>query len=107
MNSVKAINQLEDLKKDRLSFIHNNEELDNVFLDDIKAISLAIKALQKCPNVKDTTYNCRMCGRELKTWKSIQRGMGSICENRYLDKFYKSQQITLESILNDKTKRER
>lgn len=37
MNSVKAINQLEDLKKDRLSFVHNNE-LDSVFLDDIKAI---------------------------------------------------------------------
>lgn len=49
MNSVKAISQLEDLKKDRLSFVHNNE-LDEVFLQDIKAISLAIKALKKHPD---------------------------------------------------------
>ncbi len=54
-----------------------------------------------------SNQRCKLCGRKLKNWKSIQRGMGSICENRYLDKFYKSQQITLESILNDKTKRER
>ena len=39
MNNVKAIAQLEDLKRDRLSFIHN-DELDSVFLDDIKAINL-------------------------------------------------------------------
>lgn len=101
MNSVKAINQLEDLKKDRLSFIHNNE-LDNVFLDDIKAISLAIKALQKCPNVKDTTYNCRMCGRELKTWKSMQKGFGPICEQKYINDVYKNQQISIENILQKK-----
>ena len=101
MNSVKAINQLEDLKKDRLSFVHNNE-LDSVFLDDIKAISLAIKALQKCPNVKDTTYQCRMCGKELKTWKSIQKGFGPICEKSYLTDVYKNQQISMESILQKK-----
>lgn len=41
MNNIKAIAQLEDLKVDRLSFIHNNE-LDAVFLNDIKAINLAI-----------------------------------------------------------------
>ena len=101
MNSIKAIAQLEDLKKDRLSFVHNNE-LDSVFLDDIKAISLAIKALQKCPNVKDTTYQCRMCGKELKTWKSIQKGFGPICEKRYLTDVYKNQQISMESILQKK-----
>lgn len=48
MNNIKAIAQLEDLKVDRLSFIHNNE-LDAVFLNDIKAINLAIKALKKMP----------------------------------------------------------
>lgn len=45
MNSIKAISQLENLKQDRLSFIHNNK-LDEVYLEDIKAISLAIKALK-------------------------------------------------------------
>lgn len=98
MNSVKAINQLEDLKKDRLSFVHNNE-LDSVFLDDIKAITLAIKALKKCPDVKDTSFNCRMCGKELKTWKSIQRGFGPICEKKYLNDVYKNRQITMDTMI--------
>ena len=56
MKNIKAIQQLEDLKRNRLSFINNNE-LDSVFLDDIKAISLAIKALEKCPSIKDSSYN--------------------------------------------------
>ena len=72
MNNIQAIKQLEDLKKDRLSFVHNNE-LDEVFLEDIKAISLAIKALKKCPNIRDNSFKCKMCGKELKTWKSIQK----------------------------------
>lgn len=101
MNSVKAISQLENLKKDRLSFVHNNE-LDEVFLQDIKAISLAIKALKKYPNIQDTDFKCRMCGKELKTWRSIQRGFGPICERRYLNDVYNNQQMTLESILQKK-----
>lgn len=101
MNNLKAINQLEDLKRDRLSFIHNND-LDKVFLEDIKAISLAIKALKKCPDIKDSTYNCRMCGRELKTWKSMQKGFGSVCERKYINDVYKNQQINIESILQKK-----
>ena len=72
MNSIKAISQLENLKQDRLSFIHNNK-LDEVYLEDIKAISLAIKALKKCPDIQDNSFKCRMCGKELKTWKSIRR----------------------------------
>lgn len=104
MNSIKAIAQLEDLKKDRLSFVHNNE-LDDVFLNDIKAISLAIKALKKCPEIKDKSFNCRMCGKELKTWKSIQKGFGPICEKKYLEDVYKNQQISMENILNEKDKR--
>ena len=55
MNSAKAIIQLEDLKRDRLSFLHNNE-LDEIYLQDIKAISLAIKALKKCPNIQDNNF---------------------------------------------------
>ncbi len=103
MNSAKAISQLEDLKRDRLSFIDGNDnELDEVFLEDIKAISLAIKALKKCPDIKDNDFRCRLCGKELKTWKSIQKGMGPICESRYLTDLYKNQKITFESVLQKK-----
>lgn len=101
MNNVKAIVQLEALKSDRLSFIHNNE-LDTVFLDDIKAINLAIKALKKCSDIKDDSFKCRMCGKELKTWKSIQKGFGPVCEQKYLDDVYNNQQIKMESIIQKK-----
>lgn len=56
MNNIKAIAQLEDLKVDRLSFIHNNE-LDAVFLNDIKAINLAIKALKNAQILKTIASN--------------------------------------------------
>lgn len=98
MNNIKAIAQLEDLKVDKLSFIHNNE-LDAVFLNDIKAINLAIKALKKCPDIKDNSFKCRMCGRELRTWKSIQRGFGEVCERKFLKDVYENQQIKIEEIL--------
>lgn len=103
MNSAKAISQLEDLKRDRLSFIHNNE-LDEIFLDDIKAISLAIKALKKYPDIKDNDFKCRMCGKELKTWKSIQKGFGPVCEHRYLTDVYNNQQMTIDAIMKNKGK---
>lgn len=103
MNNIKAIQQLEDLKRDRLSFVHNNE-LDEIFLNDIKAISLAIKALKKTPNIKDNEFKCRTCGRELKTWKSIQKGFGPVCERKYLNDIYKNQQITLDSIIKSNAK---
>lgn len=98
MNSAKAIIQLEDLKRDRLSFLHNNE-LDEIYLQDIKAISLAIKALKKCPNIQDNNFKCRVCGKELRTWKSIQRGFGPVCEKRYLNDVYKNQQMTIDNVL--------
>lgn len=104
MNSIKAISQLEDLKRDRLSFIQNDES-DEIYLNDIKAISLAIKALKKCPDIKDKSFNCRMCGKELKTWKSIQKGFGPICEKKYLEDVYKNQQISVENIINESDKR--
>ena len=100
MNNIKAITQLEDLKRDRLSFRQNNEQ-DEIYLNDIKAINLAIKALKKCPDVKDTSFNCRMCGKELKTWKSIQKGFGPVCEKKYLNDVYKNQQMTVENLLKN------
>ena len=69
---------------------------------DIKAISLAIKALKKCPDIQDKSFNCRMCGKELKTWKSIQKGFGPICEKRYLNDVYKNQQMTVDTILKER-----
>ena len=101
MNNIQAIKQLEDLKKDRLSFVHNNE-LDEVFLEDIKAISLAVKALKKCPEIKDNSFKCKMCGKELKTWKSIQKGFGPVCEKKYLDDVYNNQQMTLDKFLHER-----
>lgn len=100
MNRLKAIEQLEDLKKDRLSFLHNNE-LDRVFLEDIKAITMAIEALKKCKDedVKGREFHCRMCGKELRTWRSIQKGFGPICEKEYLNNIYNNQQMSMNSIL--------
>ena len=45
MNSIKAITQLEELRRDRLSFIQNSDS-DEIYLNDIKAISLAVMALK-------------------------------------------------------------
>lgn len=104
MNSAKAIKQLEDLKRDRLSFIHNND-LDEVFLNDIKAINLSIKALNKCPDIQDNSFKCRICGKELKTWKSIQKGFGPVCEKMYLEDVYKNQQINIEKLIQKKGER--
>ena len=40
-----------------------------------------------------------MCGKELKTWKSIQRGFGPICEKKYLNDVYKNRQITMDTMI--------
>ncbi len=63
MNSIKAITQLEELKRDRLSFIQNDES-DEIYLKDIKAISLAIKALKKCPDIQNLELS--------NVWKRIE-----------------------------------
>jgi hypothetical protein len=104
MKSINAITQLEELKRDRLSFIQNDES-DEIYLKDIKAISLAIKALKKCPDIQDKSFNCRMCGKELKTWKSIQKGFGPVCERKYLNDAYKNQQMSFENIVQKKGER--
>lgn len=98
MNSIKAITQLEELKRDRLSFIQNDES-DEIYLKDIKAISLAIKALKKCPDIQDKSFNCQLCGKELKTWRSIQKGFGPVCEKKYLENVYKNQQLSMDTLL--------
>ena len=105
MKSINAITQLEELKRDRLSFIQNDES-DEIYLKDIKAISLAIKALKKCPDIQDKSFNCRMCGKELKTWKSIQKGFGPVCERKYLNDVYKNQQMSFENIVQKKGERQ-
>lgn len=104
MKSINAITQLEELKRDRLSFIQN-DEFDEIYLKDIKAISLAIKALKKCPDIQDKSFNCRMCGKELKTWNSIQKGFGPVCERKYLNDVYKNQQMSFENIVQKKGER--
>lgn len=104
MKSINAITQLEELKRDRLSFIQNDES-DEIYLKDIKAISLAIKALKKCPDIQDKSFNCRMCGKELKTWKSIQKGFGPVYERKYLNDVYKNQQMSFENIVQKKGER--
>lgn len=104
MKSINAITQLEELKRDRLSFIQNDES-DEIYLKDIKAISLAIKALKKCPDIQDKSFNCRMCGKEQKTWKSIQKGFGPVCERKYLNDVYKNQQMSFENIVQKKGER--
>ena len=57
MNSIKAITQLEELRRDRLSFIQNSDS-DEIYLNDIKAISLAVMALKKCPDIKHLIAEC-------------------------------------------------
>lgn len=45
---------------------------------------------------------CKICGRKLRNFKSIQRGVGSTCEAKYLQDFYKKSQIIIEKIINNK-----
>ena len=46
MNSIKAITQLEELKRDRLSFIQNDES-DEIYLKDIKVLYIIGLPLMK------------------------------------------------------------
>jgi len=46
--------------------------------------------------------NCKICGRKLRNFQSIQRGIGPTCERVYLDKIYKETQITIEDLLQKK-----
>ena len=68
MNEIKmtvkeAIEQLNDLKRDREGFAENDEP-DSVFAYDIKAIDVAIKALEE--NIKLNKQNEEIQNRKIK-----------------------------------------
>lgn len=46
-------------------------------------------------------YKCKLCGRKLKNWDSIQVGLGPVCQKKYLDELYKNQ-ITIKDYLRRK-----
>ena len=82
MTIEKAIYQLEDLIKDRESFVDNDYDLDNVFRQDIEACKKGIKALKKISSVgkwkaentrpKSPMFVCSLCGK-----KAYDRPYGS------------------------------
>ncbi len=45
---------------------------------------------------------CKKCNKKLRNWKSIQRGFGPVCEQKYLDNIYKETQISIEDLLQKK-----
>lgn len=51
-------------------------------------------------------HTCKRCGRRLKNWKSIQKGLGIVCERKYLDEIYTNQQISIETVLQENNRRE-
>jgi len=54
---------------------------------------------------KNYSHICKICGRKLRTWRSIQRGVGATCEKKYLDNLYKTRQINFDTILDKNNKR--
>ena len=82
MTIEKAIYQLEDLIKDRESFVDNDYDLDNVFRQDIEACKKGIQALKKISSVgkwkaentrpKSPMFVCSLCGK-----KAYDRPYGS------------------------------
>ena len=73
MTIEKAIDQLEDLIKDRESFCCH-DDFDDVFLQDIEACKMGIKALKKISSVgkwksentrpKSPMFVCSLCGKK-------------------------------------------
>lgn len=55
INSIEeAIKQLEDLKKDRLSFVTGDNEHDNIFLKDVQAIEIVLGNLEALADMQKT-----------------------------------------------------
>ena len=55
INSIEeAIKQLEDLKKDRLSFVTGDAEHDNIFLRDVQAIEIVLGNLEALADMQKT-----------------------------------------------------
>lgn len=54
MDIKEAIKQLEDLKKDRLSFVTGDAEHDNIFLRDVRAIEIVLGNLEALADMQRT-----------------------------------------------------
>ena len=54
MDIKEAIKQLEDLKKDRLSFVIGDAEHDNIFLKDVQAIEIVLGNLEALCDMQKT-----------------------------------------------------
>ena len=66
INSIEeAIKQLEDLKKDRLSFVTGDKEHDNIFLKDVQAIEIVLGNLEALADMQ------KSADRELENAKKI------------------------------------
>lgn len=65
MKENEMITQLEDLIKDRKSFLSGEKENDKIFLDDICALKMAISTIQT-----KTAENKRL-RRELREWEEM------------------------------------
>ena len=65
MDIKESIKQLEDLKKDRLSFVTGDKEHDNIFLKDVQAIEIVLGNLEALADMQ------RTADKELENVKKI------------------------------------
>lgn len=54
MDIKESIKQLEDLKKDRLSFVTGDKEHDNIFLKDVQSIEIVLGNLEALADMQKT-----------------------------------------------------
>ena len=81
MTIEKAIEQLEDLIKDRESFCHR-DDFDEVFLQDIEALKVGISALEKQIPKKVVNFMLND-GKLIKVFKGICPYCQCIVTNEY------------------------
>ncbi len=67
MDIKESIKQLEDLKRDRLSFVTGDKEHDNIFLKDVQAIEIVLGNLEALSDMQKTA------NRELENAKKINK----------------------------------
>lgn len=65
MDIKESIKQLEDLKRDRLSFVTGDKEHDNIFLKDVQAIEIVLGNLEALCDMQ------KSADRELENAKKI------------------------------------
>jgi hypothetical protein len=82
MTIEKAIEQLEDLIKDRESFCHR-DDFDDVFLQDIEALKVGISALEKQLPKKVLNLMLNADGKTTKVFKGICPCCQCIVTNEY------------------------